>query len=169
MGYGHDRCPGEIPLSPIRPAIPGDRDAILRLTERLGDFPVPAWRTAGEICRADHHLLLPALESLPAEALLLVAEVEARVVGFVFAAEREDYFTHEVVVHVEDLALDPAAEGRGLARGLMEAVEAWARGRGRRRVSLNVWAQNTRAIGLYQRLGYQPETVHYLKEVGLTP
>ena len=77
--------------------------------------------------------------------------------------------THEVVAHVEDLALDAEAEGRGLARGLMEAVEAWARGRGRRRVSLNVWAQNRRAIGLYERLGYQPETVHYLKDVGLTP
>ncbi len=156
-------------MSSIRPATPQDRDAVLRLTERLGDFPVPPWRTPEEIGRADHHLLLPALESLPAEALLLVAEVAARVVGFVFAAEREDYFTHEVVVHVEDLALAPEAEGRGLARALMEAVESWARGRGRRRVSLNVWAQNRRAIGLYERLGYRPETVHYLKEVGLKP
>ncbi len=156
-------------MSAIRPAASGDREAVLRLTERLGDFPVPPWRTPEEIGRADHHLLVPALEALPAGSVLLVAEQAGAVVGFVFAAERADYFTHEVVVHVEDLALDPAAEGRGLARGLMEAVEAWARGRGRRRVSLNVWAQNRRAIGLYERLGYQPETVHYLKDIGLTP
>lgn len=156
-------------MQQIRPATPADRAAVLHLTERLGAFPVPPWRSAAEIGSADHHLLLPALEAPPSDALLLVAELEGRVVGFVFAAEREDYFTHEVVAHVEDLALDAEAEGRGLARGLMEAVEAWARGRGRRRVSLNVWAQNRRAIGLYERLGYQPETVHYLKDVGLTP
>ncbi len=152
-------------MGTIRPAIPGDREAVIGLTGRLADFPVPAWRTAEEIARADLHLLLPVLESPRPEALLLVAELEGRVAGFVFAAEREDYFTHELVAHVEDLALAPEAEGRGLARGLMEAVAAWARGRGRRRVSLNVWAQNRRAIGFYERLGFQPETVHYLREV----
>ena len=149
----------------IRIAIPADRDAILRLTERLGDFPVPPWRTAAEIARADHPILLAALRVPGAGHLLLVAEAEGRLLGFLFAAERADYFTGERVAHVEDLALDPGAEGKGLARGLMEAAERWARERGCRRVTLNVWAQNEREIGLYQRLGYQPETVHYLKEL----
>ena len=149
----------------IRIAIPADRDAILRLTERLGDFPVPPWRTATEIACADHPILLAALREPGAGHLLLVAEAEGRLLGFLFAAERADYFTGERVAHVEDLALDPGAEGKGLARGLMEAAERWARERGCRRVTLNVWAQNERAIGLYRRLGYQPETVHYLKEL----
>ena len=92
-----------------------------------------------------------------------MAEAGGRLLGFVFVVEREDYFTHERLAHVEDLALDPAAEGRGLARRLMDEAEAWARGRGHRRITLNVWAQNARAIGLYQHLGYQPETVHYIK------
>lgn len=147
----------------IRPSMPSDRDQVLRLTARLGDFPVPPWRTAREIAEADHHLLLPALAGSPGEQALFVAEEAGRVLGFVFVAEREDYFTHERQAHVEDLALDPQGEGKGLARRLMEAAESWARGRGHRRITLNVWAQNTRAIGLYQRLGYQPETVHYLK------
>lgn len=149
----------------IRPATAADRPAVLHLTHRLADFPVPPWRTAREIAEADHHLLLPALrEPAPGQALLL-AEEEGRVLGFVFVNEREDYFTHEQLAHVEDLALDPGAEGRGLARQLMEAAEAWARGRGYGRITLNVWAQNARAIGFYQHLGYQPETVHYLKQL----
>ena len=152
-------------MSLIRPATPADRDAILRLTERLGDFPVPPWRTAAEIARADHPILLAALRGPGEGHLLLVAEEGGRLLGFLFAAERADYFTGERLAHVEDLALDPGAEGKGLARQLMEAAERWARERGCRRVTLNVWAQNERAIGLYQRLGYQPETVHYLKEL----
>jgi ribosomal protein S18 acetylase RimI-like enzyme len=149
----------------IRPATPADRVQILRLTERLGDFPVPPWRTAAEIARADHPILLAALGQPAADSLLLVAEEGDRLRGFLFAAERADYFTGERLAHVEDLALEPGAEGKGLARRLMEAAEAWARGRGCRRVTLNVWAQNERAVGLYRRLGYQPETVHYLKEL----
>jgi ribosomal protein S18 acetylase RimI-like enzyme len=150
-------------MTHIRAAAPTDRDAILRLSERLGDFPVPSWRTAAEIAQADHHLLLQALRATAPERVLLVGESDGTVLGFVLVVEREDYFTHERLAHVEDLALDPAAEGRGLARRLMDEAEAWARGRGYGRITLNVWAQNTRAIGLYQRLGYQPETVHYIK------
>ena len=149
----------------IRPATPADREPILRLTERLGDFPVPPWRTATEIARADHPILLAALRQPAAESLLLVVEEGDRLLGFLFAAERADYFTGERVAHVEDLALHPEAEGKGLARRLMEAAEEWARERGCRRVTLNVWARNERAVGLYHRLGYQPETVHYLKEL----
>ncbi len=152
-------------MSLIRPAAPADREPILRLSERLADFPVPPWRTAAEIAGADLPILLAALRQPAAESLRLVVVERDRLLGFLFAAERADYFTGERLVHVEDLALDSGAEGKGLARGLMEAAEDWARGRGCRRVTLNVWAQNERAVGLYRRLGYQPETVHYIKEL----
>ncbi len=47
----------------------------------------------------------------------------------------------------------------------MDAAEEWARNRGYRRVTLNVFAQNDRARQMYERFGYEPETVHYLKEL----
>lgn len=156
-------------MTTIRDARPADRAAVLGLAARLGDFPLPPGRTAEEIARADHHLILEALASPEPRRWLGVAEVDGRVVGFVLVWEREDYFTHEALAHVEDLALDPAAEGRGVARGLMEAAEAWARKRGYRRITLNVWTQNARAVGLYQHLGFRPETVHYLKELEPAP
>ena len=76
-----------------------------------------------------------------------------------------DYFTHEPVAHIEVLAVDPAAQGRGVARALMQAAEDWGRKMGLARISLNVWAQNERARGLYEHLGYKPETMHYLKDL----
>jgi ribosomal protein S18 acetylase RimI-like enzyme len=63
------------------------------------------------------------------------------------------------------LAVDPGAQGRGVARALVDAAESWARAQGSRRISLNVWVQNERARGLYEHLGYGPETMHYLKEL----
>jgi len=66
---------------------------------------------------------------------------------------------------VEVLAVETASQGQGVGRLLMDAAEAWARSRGYRRITLNVFAQNERARQIYERLGYEPETVHYLKEL----
>jgi GNAT superfamily N-acetyltransferase len=55
------------------------------------------------------------------------------------------------------------AERRGVGRALLEAAEDWARGRGHPFISLNVFTQNTRARSVYERLGYGPETLRYVK------
>ena len=150
----------------IRPAAPADEAFILRLTDQLGAFAVPRWRSAAEIAAADHIILLDALhEPEPENSLLVAEEAPDSPVGYVFTTTREDYFTHERHAHVEVLAVEPAAQGQGLGRLLMDAAEAWARGRGYRRITLNVFAQNERARQMYEHLGYEPETLHYLKEL----
>jgi GNAT superfamily N-acetyltransferase len=45
----------------------------------------------------------------------------------------------------------------------MDAIEEWARRRGYRWVTLNVFDRNARARALYDGLGYDVETVHYRK------
>jgi GNAT superfamily N-acetyltransferase len=150
----------------VRPAAPADEAFILKLTDQLGAFPVPHWRTPSEIAAADHIILLDALHEPAPDASLFVAEDDGgSPLGYAFTATREDYFTHERHAHVEVLAVETAAQGQGVGRRLMAAAEAWAKGRGYRRVTLNVFAQNERARQFYERLGYTPETVHYLKEL----
>ena len=87
----------------IRPARPEDESFLLALNQRLAAFPVPG-------------------ETAPGHR-----------VGYVFATTREDYFLKTPQAHVEILAVEEFAEGRGVARGL------------------------------YEHLGFQPETVHYIK------
>ncbi len=147
----------------FRRARPADEAALLGLTARLGDFPVPPWRTATEIATADHLILLACLRAPTEDNAVFVADESGALLGFVFVVVRTDYFTHERLAYVEDLALAVEAEGRGLARRLMEEAERWARSLGFRRIGLSVWFQNVRARGLYERLGYQPETMQYLK------
>ncbi len=153
-------------MTTIRPAAPTDEAALLALTARLAAFPLPPWRGAAEIAAADHRILREALHHPdPATSIIVAGGDASEVLGYVFSTTKTDYFTGERHGHVEVLALAPEAEGRGLARRLMEAAEEWALEVGYRRMTLNVFATNARARGLYSRLGYGEETVHYLKDL----
>ena len=150
----------------LRRSLPSDEPAVLRLTARLADFPVPPWRTPEEIASCDHPILRAGLRAASADHVLFVAEETGTVIGFVFVVVRIDYFTHERFAYVEALALAPEGEGRGVAQRLMGEAEGWGRALGLRRIGLAVWSQNARARELYDRLGYQPETIHLLKPLG---
>jgi len=148
----------------VRPATPADEEFLIKLTSRLAAFPVPDWRTRDEIARADHQILLSALRAPADDSCILVVEAPpGSPAGTVFCTTRTDYFTGAPHAHVEVLAVEAGAEGQGLGRSLLQAAEVWARGRGYRHITLNVFAANGRARAVYERLGYAPETVHYLK------
>ncbi|HTS88321.1 MAG TPA: GNAT family N-acetyltransferase [Gemmatimonadales bacterium] len=149
----------------VRQAVPGDRPFVLRLTEELGAFPVPRWRTAAEIASADHEILGRALEVPRGDQSLLVAEEGGEPWGYIFTSTRDDYFTRERHAHVEVIAVAGGARRRGVGQRLMLAAEDWARSQGYRRITLNVFERNTGACRFYEGLGYEPETVHYLKEL----
>lgn len=150
----------------FRPATGVDEPFLLGLTVRLADFPLPAWRTADEIARADHAILLDALRRPTPQSLILIAEEPAGApAGYVFARTASDYFTGHPHAHVEVLAVAPGSERTGLGRALLDQVEEWAGRQGYGQVTLNVFARNERARQVYQHLGYEPETVHYRKAV----
>lgn len=152
------------PTITLRNATTADEPAIHRLTEQLAAFSIPPWRTPGEIARADHAILAEALRVPRAENLVLLAErLDGRVVGVLFVSTRADYFTGRPHAHVEVLALDPGSQGQGLGRQLMEEAERWARGMAYGAITLNVFDGNTRALALYERLGYRTETRHLWK------
>lgn len=155
----------ERPVLVVRRGVRSDEAAVLALADQLAAFPVPAWRTAREIQRADDDVLRAALGSEAPGSIAFVAVGPGGLDGVVCLTTRRDYFTQAPMAHVEVLAVDPAAQGRGVARALMKSAEGWAREAGLTRISLNVWAQNERARGLYEHLGYKPETMHYLKDL----
>ena len=152
------------PAPSVRRGVAKDEAGVLLLADQLSAFPVPTWRTAQEIQRADDGIIRAALGGT-VDTVAFVVEGPQGLDGAVCLTMQVDYFTHERLAHIEVLAVDPAAQGRGVARALMQAAEDWAREMGFRRISLNVWAQNERARGMYEHLGYQLETMHYLKDL----
>jgi len=150
----------------IRIATPADEPFLLGLMDRLADFPIPSWRTARQIRRADYAILLQALTRPTESSLLLIAEVpEGTPVGGIFVSTRNDYFTGLPHAHVEVIAVQPDQVGKGVGRALLAAAEDWARRRGYPQITLNVFVGNEPARRLYERAGYQPETMHYRKAI----
>ena len=92
---------------------------------------------------------------------LYVAETEAGVQAAVVLNETCDpayanadwqFAGPALIVH--RLCVHPAAQGGGLGRGLMAAVERWALEHGYADLRLDAYAQNLHAQRMYARLGY---------------
>jgi GNAT superfamily N-acetyltransferase len=147
----------------VRPVRPDDREFVLSATARLSAFGAPRGRTREEIVEGEIRALGVFFDRSDPPETLLVAEAGGRRAGFVFLEEKEDYFTGERHGHIGILAVSAEAEGRGAGGALVRAAEAWARGRGYARLTLNVFDGNLHAREVYEHLGFRPDTVKYLK------
>jgi len=148
----------------VRKAGLADKEFVLETAGRLGDVPLPGWRKPDQIVGAESRALLAAFDDPGLLRNLFIAEAPGGDPhGFLYLEHRSDYFTQAPHGHVSMLAVASGAEGRGVATALMQAAEDWARANGHPHLTLNVFGLNARARALYERLGYEPDTVKYLK------
>jgi len=146
----------------IRPASTADRDAILALVPRLAEHGTPPGRDREQIRTVDLDTVAAAIDRRPPEVEVLVAEDEGGIVGFVHLMTVTDYYTQAPIGHVSDIVVADQAQGQGVGRALIEAAQAWARGRGYRMMQLFVIPGNTGARALYERMGFRSEWIKYV-------
>jgi ribosomal protein S18 acetylase RimI-like enzyme len=150
----------------IRPAAPEDRDFVLSIAPRLNEFDVPPWRDRADMNRGDARVLESVLSGPPPKTAVFIAETEDGAPhGFIHLNVETDYYTQEEFGHISDIVVAPDGEGHGVGRALMAAGENWARDRGYRLMTLNVFTTNSRARGLYEKLGYGEDTMKYVKKL----
>jgi ribosomal protein S18 acetylase RimI-like enzyme len=155
-----------VPLR-VRAWEPRDRETVLALADRFGEFNLPEGRTAGQIAEGTRAFLEHQLDALGDDEAVFVAEDGGgRALGFVYVRTDHDFFTGEAHGHVSNVAVARDAEGSGAGAALMREAERWARERGHGYVTLFVFAGNARALGLYDRLGYAPELLKLRKPLG---
>jgi ribosomal protein S18 acetylase RimI-like enzyme len=90
---------------------------------------------------------------------VLVAERDGNIVGWAKIEHPTPFPSTEHVWTITGLAVDPAAQGGGVGRALVEALAEEARSRDARRLTLRVFAPNERARRLYERCGFEVEGV----------
>lgn len=93
----------------------------------------------------------------------LIAYVEGRAVGYALSVIRnrpENAFCPaRTFVYVDQIAVDPGYQGRGVGRGLMEAVIRYAKESGIDDIEVEAWAFNTAAQGFFGSLGFELRTI----------
>lgn len=89
---------------------------------------------------------------------ILVAELDGEPAGF---GDLTRYARRRAHAARIGLAVDPSLFGRGVGSALMEAlIDLGERWYGIKRFELMVFADNTRAIDLYRRFGFEVEATH---------
>jgi GNAT superfamily N-acetyltransferase len=150
----------------VRPARLTDRAFLDSLDDRLlGEAAVPG------IAREKLHAFQSkftraALDGLTAGSVTLVAVDPAdRPLGYIHLEPLADELSGSIQGYVSIIAVTAEAEGRGVARRLMQAAEDWARAAGYRFLLLDVFASNTTARRFYAAQGFAEDSLRLRRAV----
>jgi GNAT superfamily N-acetyltransferase len=151
-------------------AAPTDAAAVVDLVNAYALDPLGGGAPLAADVRAR---LVPGLRAHPT-AFVLLAFADERPVGLAVCFVGFSTFQGRPLVNVHDLAVLPAARGRGIGRALLVAVEEQARARGCGKLTLEVLDVNARARALYASVGFadhppgSPSATRFLTKT-LTP
>ncbi|HJZ47013.1 MAG TPA: GNAT family N-acetyltransferase [Roseiflexaceae bacterium] len=148
----------------IRPATAADVDQMLELLPRLAAFDIPEHRSAEDLWRGDAELLRSWGAGQLPQCLVRVAVNDAgSILGVAMAQLREELLSHAPSAHLEVIVVRDDAEGQGIGKALIQEMEQAVREQGALSMTLHVFAANTRARAMYDRLGYSGELIRYIK------
>lgn len=156
----------ESPDVNIRDAHSDDREFVLKLVPELIAFGPPPWRDARQMTSVDERVISEALAGRSPGARVLIAEdASGQRLGFIHLCEEDDYYGG-ACGHIGDVVVAPEAQGLGVGKALLAAGERWARARGYRLMTLNVFLDNEKARKLYEEIGFRAETLRHVKDLG---
>jgi len=146
----------EVPT--IRPATPSDVPALSALATRTwADAFGDGLTRADEAAELEHSRSETYFAAALHEHTILVAETDGELLGYV---QFGDFAIPEVDARPGDqelqrLYVDTALQGQGLGQRMLEVALEQLLLAGAKRVFLQVWEQNERAVRLYERFGFR--------------
>ncbi len=94
---------------------------------------------------------------------ILVAVSDGKLAGYAFCilqvTENDPVLRDRKVLYLDDLCVDEAMRGKGVASALYQRVCGYARELHCDAVTLNVWYGNDRAMGFYKKCGLKPQKI----------
>lgn len=101
---------------------------------------------------------LTALMADPDRPIFVAVNGEDRVLGYAFCVrvshEKDNNFPDITTLYVDDICVDEAERGCGVATALFEHVKRYGLDTGCYNITLNVWDKNEPAIAFYHKCGF---------------
>ena len=132
----------------LRPARPADASELLRLIHALAVYEKLEHMAVGT-----PPMLHDALFGPRRSCEALIAEVDARAVGFALFFTTFSTFLCKPGLYLEDLFVEPAQRGAGIGKALLRRLAALALERGCGRFEWRVLDWNEPSIRFYESLG----------------
>lgn len=138
----------------IREATLADAEELQRYAARLFTEHLPGiYRRAVPTLEEEHDFIRAHTE--PERSIMLLAEADGQVVGLLGFLARQ--LPQESHVGAFGISVDRDYRGNGIGSALIEALIEWAPRQGIRRIEVEAFAINERAIHLYEHLGFKQE------------
>ena len=135
----------------IRDAVPADARIIHGFVCELAEYE----RLAHEVS-ATPELLAEALSGDHPRAFAMIAEVDAKPVGFALSFYNFSTFLGRSGIYIEDIYVQPAHRGAGIGAAFFKRLAQKAKREGCGRMEWSVLNWNAPALGFYGKLGAKP-------------
>ena len=97
------------------------------------------------------------------ERPIFIAEIDGKVAGYCFCifqiTEGNPVLCDRKVLYIDDICVDEAQRGQGIATALYNQVQEYARDLGCHALTLNVWCGNESAMKFYEKCGMKPQKI----------
>ena len=94
---------------------------------------------------------------------IFVAESEGNVLGYAFCVHKQflddNILTDIKTLYIDDLCVEEKARGKHIGKALYDYVVNYAREHGYYNVTLNVWADNKKALKFYEKLDLKTQKI----------
>ena len=94
---------------------------------------------------------------------IFIAEDNGNVLGYCFCILRsfsgDPVMTDRKELYIDDLCVDEACRGQGIAQSIYRHVTDYARTIGCNYITLNVWSGNNSAMRFYEKAGLPPRSI----------
>lgn len=141
----------------VRDAVPADRKAIAEIYRTLFEAMSNLQPQYIQAAEQDPDFILKIITESKKD--ILVAQCDVQLLGFalVLMTHTPPYrcFVPHPYADLLDLAVLPAARGKGLGTLLLQAVKSWAKAYGADYLELGALSNNQGAIRLYEREGFR--------------
>ena len=94
---------------------------------------------------------------------VFVAESDGKILGYAFCIHKQfindNNMTDVKTLYIDDLCVDENERGKHIGKTLYDFVVSYAKKNGYYIVTLNVWADNKKAVGFYEKIGLQVQKI----------
>lgn len=154
----------------IRKAKKSDIDDIIRLADQLRKTEAPLDKTKN--IKEDSYLSDIYIEKelkyiSSRKKIFLVAEIDKKIIGYVngYIVENPDIYYREPVAYLDCLCVDKVSRKQGIGKKLIDEFSSIVKKKGAKYVKLNAFENNTPAVNLYKKEGFEEYSIYYMKKI----